>query len=65
MAIEAAVKAAAPVGFFSPIFTTSALHDVIIYHKYLRVIKKCVDNLAGSWSSLVSAIYLLFFISFC
>ena len=30
MAIEAAVKAAAPVGFFSPIFTTSALHDVII-----------------------------------
>jgi len=39
MAVEAAVKAAASIRFFSPIFTASALHDMIIYHKYHLVIK--------------------------
>ena len=40
MAVEAAVKSASPVGFFPPIPTTSALHDVIIDHKYRLFIKK-------------------------
>ena len=64
MAIVAAVKSAAPVGFFSPVPTTSALHDVIIYHKSRLVVKRYGDNIAGSWLSLVSAIYLFFFKNF-
>lgn len=64
MAIVAAVKSAAPVGFFSPIPTTSALHVVIIYHRYRLVIKRYGDNSAGSWLSLVSATYLFFFKNF-
>jgi hypothetical protein len=34
MAFQAAVETAASVCFFSPIFTASALHYVIVYHKY-------------------------------
>jgi len=34
VAAIAPVKTAAPVGFFAPIFTASALYDMIVYHKY-------------------------------
>jgi len=64
MAIEATVKAAAPVGFFPPVSTASALHNVIVDHKYRLSVKKFGDNFADSRLSLVSAIYLFFFINF-
>jgi hypothetical protein len=34
VAAIAPVKTTASVGFFTPLFAASALHDVIIYHKY-------------------------------
>ena len=58
----APVKTAAPVGFFAPIFTASALHYVIIYHKYRLITYKYAKTPCEP--ELVSANHLFFFINF-
>jgi hypothetical protein len=58
----APVNSAAAVGFFAPILTASALHYVIIYHKYHLIINSYAKT--PFEPELVSANHLFFFINF-
>jgi hypothetical protein len=61
VAAIASVKTAASVGFFASIIATSALHDVIIYHKYHLMFFEYRKILLAFYSLLVSANHRFFF----
>jgi len=61
VAVIAPVKTAASVGFFATIFTASALHAVIIYHKYHLMFFQYREILLAFNSLVVSANHRFFF----